>query len=85
MYVSPMYTVLAGWFPFDERIGPSTLVGFGQVLLGFVLVKRRAIRAEVDDFERGRDYSFAAVTDSYSRNSSRRSRYAPGRSCMTQW
>ena len=46
-YVIPLFAALGGWLLLDERPDPLTGVGFLVILLGFVLVKRRAIRAEL--------------------------------------
>lgn len=47
MYVVPVVAAVFGWLVFAERVSPSTVVGFLLVVLGFVLVKRQALRAEL--------------------------------------
>ena len=46
-YVAPIVTAIVGWLYLDEAIETVTLVGFGLIAFGFVLVKRRAIRREL--------------------------------------
>ncbi|WP_338738214.1 DMT family transporter [Haloplanus salilacus] len=46
-YVAPVFAALAGWLVLDERLSLATAGGFALVFLGFVLVKRRAIRREL--------------------------------------
>ena len=46
-YVTPLFAALGGWLLLGERPAPATGVGFLVILAGFVLVKRRAIRAEL--------------------------------------
>ncbi len=43
-YVAPVFAALAGWLILDERLSPATAGGFVLIVLGFVFVKRRAIR-----------------------------------------
>lgn len=46
-YVAPVVAALVGWALLDEGLAPATAVGFAVVFVGFLLVKRDAIRAEV--------------------------------------
>jgi drug/metabolite transporter (DMT)-like permease len=46
-YVAPVFAALAGWLFLRERLAPATAGGFLLIVLGFLLVKRRAIRAEL--------------------------------------
>ena len=42
-----IFAALAGFFFPAERIGGPTVAGFVIILVGFVLVKRRAIQSEL--------------------------------------
>ncbi|SHG94553.1 DMT family transporter [Halobaculum gomorrense] len=46
-YVAPVFAALAGWALLDEVPTAPTGVGFLLIFLGFLLLKRHAIRAEV--------------------------------------
>lgn len=46
-YVAPIFAALSGWAFLDEVPTPATGGGFLLIFLGFLLLKRRAIRAEV--------------------------------------
>jgi len=46
-YVTPLFAALAGWVVLREALSVSTVVGFGCILVGFVLVKRRAVGVEL--------------------------------------
>jgi drug/metabolite transporter (DMT)-like permease len=46
-YVAPVFAALAGWLFLDERLSVATTLGFALIFLGFLLVKRRAIRGEL--------------------------------------
>lgn len=50
-YVVPVVATVAGWALLGERIGPATVVGFVVIVVGFALVKRRAL---ADEYERAR-------------------------------
>jgi drug/metabolite transporter (DMT)-like permease len=54
-YLVPVVATIVGVLFLDESIGAATLLGFGLVALGFVLLKRRAI------------YQSIGLTDSFSR------------------
>jgi drug/metabolite transporter (DMT)-like permease len=43
-YLVPVVAAAAGWYLFGERLSPSMVGGFGLVVVGFALLKRRAIR-----------------------------------------
>ncbi|SEV79913.1 DMT family transporter [Natrinema salifodinae] len=45
-YVAPIVTAVVGWLYLDEVVDAATLIGFGLIAVGFLLVKRRAIRRE---------------------------------------
>jgi len=51
-YVAPIFAALAGWFFLDERLSVATAVGFALIFVGFLLVKRRAIRGELPRLRR---------------------------------
>jgi drug/metabolite transporter (DMT)-like permease len=46
-YVAPVFAAVAGFLALGEVIDVPTVVGFLVILVGFVLVKRRAIREEL--------------------------------------
>lgn len=46
-YVAPGFAALGGWLVLGERLAAMTVVGFLCILLGFVLIKRDALRAEL--------------------------------------
>jgi drug/metabolite transporter (DMT)-like permease len=46
-YVAPGFAAIAGFLFLGELIDTPTVVGFLVILVGFVLIKRRAIRAEL--------------------------------------
>jgi drug/metabolite transporter (DMT)-like permease len=46
-YVVPVVAATAGWALFDDPVTPSMVGGFLVVLVGFALMKRRALRHEV--------------------------------------
>ena len=46
-YAAPPVAALVGFLLLGERIDAPTAVGFAVILVGFVLIKRRAIRAEL--------------------------------------
>lgn len=46
-YVAPVVAALAGWLVLGERLEPLTVVGFGVIALGFVLLKRHALARRV--------------------------------------
>ncbi|ELY42103.1 DMT family transporter [Natronorubrum sulfidifaciens] len=43
-YVAPIFAALVGWLYLGEVIDATTAVGFGLIAVGFVLVKREALR-----------------------------------------
>lgn len=47
MYLLPVIAASAGWLLFGERITTSMVGGFLVIVLGFVLMKRRPLRAEL--------------------------------------
>ena len=46
-YVAPVFAALAGWLFLGERLSLATAGGFALIFVGFLLVKRRAIRREL--------------------------------------
>ncbi|WP_254838003.1 DMT family transporter [Natronomonas marina] len=46
-YVAPVFAAISGFLFLDEVIDLPTLVGFLVIVVGFVLLKRRAIREEL--------------------------------------
>ncbi len=46
-YVTPIVAAIAGWFLLAETIDPTTIVGFAVVFIGFCLIKRRQLAAEL--------------------------------------
>jgi len=46
-YVIPTVAALTGWLALGEELAPTTVAGFAVIFVGFVLVKRTAIRAEL--------------------------------------
>lgn len=46
-YVVPIVATLTGWLVLAETVAPSTAVGFVIVVLGFALIQRDELRAEV--------------------------------------
>ncbi|AXG07862.1 EamA/RhaT family transporter [Haloplanus rubicundus] len=51
-YVAPVFAALAGWLFLQERLSLATVGGFALIFAGFLLVKRRAIRAELPRLRR---------------------------------
>ena len=51
-YVAPVFAALAGWLFLQERLSVATAVGFALIFVGFLLVKRRAIRSELPRLRR---------------------------------
>jgi drug/metabolite transporter (DMT)-like permease len=43
-YATPVVAVVSGWLLLGERVGPADLAGFAVVVVGFALLKRRALR-----------------------------------------
>ncbi|WP_246045719.1 DMT family transporter [Halorussus ruber] len=46
-YLVPVVSVAVGWWLLDEAVYPSTLAGFGVVVVGFLLLKNRELAAEL--------------------------------------
>jgi drug/metabolite transporter (DMT)-like permease len=46
-YVAPAFAAISGWLFLSEGISPATVAGFSLIFLGFLLIKRRAIRDEI--------------------------------------
>lgn len=46
-YVAPVFSAVVGWAALGETLAESTAVGFAVIVVGFVLVKRKSIRAEL--------------------------------------
>ncbi len=49
-YVAPVFAALVGWVVLEERLTVPTAAGFVIIFTGFVLIKRRAIRAEIHEY-----------------------------------
>ncbi|WP_408957486.1 DMT family transporter [Natrinema sp. 74] len=47
-YVAPIVTAVVGWLYLGEVVDTTAMAGFGLIAVGFVLVKRRAIRRGFD-------------------------------------
>lgn len=45
-YVVPVVAALAGWLALGESVTPQLILGFAVIVLGFGLMKRRALAAE---------------------------------------
>jgi probable blue pigment (indigoidine) exporter len=46
-YVAPVFAAVTGFFFLNEVVDPTTFAGFALIVVGFVLIKRDALRAEV--------------------------------------
>lgn len=46
-YAAPVFAAVSGWFVLGEHISAITVVGFVLIFVGFVLIKRVAILAEL--------------------------------------
>lgn len=46
-YVVPAFAAIAGWVALGETLDTATVAGFATIFVGFVLVKRETIRAEL--------------------------------------
>jgi len=53
-YVAPVFAALSGWLVLSEGLSVTTVVGFLLIFGGFVLIKRNAIRDEVNKRRRQR-------------------------------
>ncbi len=51
-YVAPIFAAIVGWLYLGEAIDAQTIGGFALIAVGFVLVKRRALRKEVRSVRR---------------------------------
>ena len=49
-YTAPVFAALSGWLVLGESIDPLSVVGFVAIFSGFVLLKRQALRAEIQTF-----------------------------------
>ncbi|MBP1985734.1 DMT family transporter [Halolamina salifodinae] len=47
-YVAPVFAAISGWLVLGEVVTPETGVGFLLIVMGFSLLKRRQIAAELD-------------------------------------
>ena len=43
----PVFAAISGWLVLNEVLDALSVVGFLVILLGFALLKRRALRAEL--------------------------------------
>ncbi|ELY39520.1 DMT family transporter, partial [Halalkalicoccus jeotgali] len=55
-YVVPVVTAIAGWLLLAEALDPATIGGFLIIFVGFCLIKRRQLVAELPAMR-------AAITD----------------------
>ena len=46
-YTAPVFAALSGWLVLDESLNLLSVVGFGAIFVGFVLLKRTALRDEL--------------------------------------
>lgn len=46
-YAAPVFAAIGGWVFLNESIAARTVIGFVGILFGFLLIKRRAIHAEL--------------------------------------
>ena len=46
-YAAPIFTAILGWLLLNETLSPLSIVGFLSIFLGFALIKRRELRAEL--------------------------------------
>ncbi|MDS0283278.1 DMT family transporter [Haloarcula onubensis] len=46
-YAVPVVASISGWLVLDERLGGLDIAGFCCIFAGFILLKRRAVRAEL--------------------------------------
>lgn len=46
-YATPIFATIGGWVVLGERLQARTAIGFAVILVGFILVKRHAITAEL--------------------------------------
>lgn len=54
-YVAPIFAAIAGFLFLDEIIDAPTVLGFLIILIGFLLLKRRVIRAEIRRYRQPSD------------------------------
>ncbi|QKY21435.1 EamA family transporter [Halolamina sp. CBA1230] len=52
-YVSPVFAAISGWLVLDEVVTVGTIAGFLLIIVGFALLKRRAIATELDHIRAG--------------------------------
>jgi len=46
-YLSPVAAAVGGWLLLGEALAPRTIAGFALIILGFVVLKRNALRKEL--------------------------------------
>ncbi|MFC3958605.1 DMT family transporter [Halovivax cerinus] len=51
-YVAPIVAAIVGWLYLGQAVDAPTMVGFGFIFVGFLLVKRDAIRREIASLSR---------------------------------
>jgi drug/metabolite transporter (DMT)-like permease len=44
-YATPIFAAVGGWFVLGDQIHSHTVVGFSVIVIGFTIIKRRALRA----------------------------------------
>ena len=52
-YVAPVFAAISGWLVLDEVVTVGTVAGFLLIIVGFALLKRRAIATELDRIRAG--------------------------------
>jgi drug/metabolite transporter (DMT)-like permease len=56
-YVVPLFAALVGWFTLGEVLSATTVAGFCLIVVGFVLVKREALRTALRRWQVRRERS----------------------------
>jgi drug/metabolite transporter (DMT)-like permease len=46
-YVIPVFAAFSGWLALGQSLSGTTVAGFGLILVGFLLIKGRTVRAEL--------------------------------------
>jgi drug/metabolite transporter (DMT)-like permease len=44
-YATPIFAAIGGWLALGEQIHSHTIIGFSVIVIGFIIIKRRALRA----------------------------------------
>lgn len=48
-YATPVFAAPSGWLVLGEQVHVQTLAGFTSIVIGFALVKRHALKTEMDN------------------------------------